>query len=166
MRAPVLITRVTPTVRAAETWVRDRSRREQVLIAFFGGFLALTLFWFAIPRPLLEARATALDRIESYEAIMARLKTAGPVTAAVAVLPDGPIEAALPIHAANFGIVPSSVTPDGDAVAVTMNDARYDAVIPWLAALESGGLVELNQVRMQSRPTPGMVGVTLTVRRP
>ncbi len=164
MKPPVIAGRVTPAMRAAQAWVAERSRREQVLIAFFGGFLALTLFWFAIPRPLLEARATALERIASYEGVMGRLRIAGPISASTAALPEGPIETALPIHAANFGIVPSTVTPQGDAAAVTLNDARYDAVIPWLAALETSGAA-FDEVTIRPGATPGMVAVTLTVRR-
>lgn len=165
MRRTILLARATPAIQAADAWIRQRSRREQVLIAFFGGFLLLTLFWFAVPRPLLEARAEALSRIETYEAIKARVRNAGPGTVGRAVLPEGPIEAALAAQAATFALTPGGVTRDGDAVVVALANARYDSVIPWLASLEGAG-VEIVRVRMTRQPVAGMVDVELRVRQP
>lgn len=165
MRRLVIVERVTPAVSAAAVWMRQRSRREQVLIAFFGGFVLLTLFWFAAPRPLLEARSSAMARIATYESIKARVAAAGagPV---VAPLPDGPVETALSIQASTFALTPASVARQGGDIVIAINDARYDSVVPWLAALEGGGAVAVTAVKMQSRPVPGMVNVELRVREP
>ena len=165
MRRAVLLARATPALQAADGWIRLRSRREQVLIAFFGGFLLLTLFWFAVPRPLLEARAEALSRIETYEAIKARVRNAGPGAVGRAVLPEGPIEAALAAQAATFALTPGGVTRDGDEVVVALANARYDSVMPWLASQEGAG-VEIVRVRMTRQPVAGMVDVELRVRQP
>ena len=164
MKRRVLVERVTPAM-AAAVWMRERSRREQVLIAFFGGFVLLTLFWFAVPRPLLEARSNAMARIETYEAIKARVSNAG-AGAVVAPLPDGPVETTLAIQASTFALTPSSLTRQGGDIVIALNDARYDSVVPWLAALEGGGAVSITEVKMQSRPVPGMVNVELRVREP
>ncbi len=165
MRRTVLLARAAPALQTADAWIRLRSRREQVLIAFFGGFLLLTLFWFAVPRPLLAARSEALARIETYEAIKAQVRNAGPGAVGRAVLPDGPIEAALTAQAATFALTPGGVTREGDVVVVALANARYESVIPWLASLEGAG-VEIVRVRMTRQPVAGMVDVELRVRTP
>ncbi len=164
MRRTILLARAAPALDAANSWIRLRSRREQVLIAFLSGFLFLTLFWFAVPRPLIEARAEALSRIETYEAIKARVRNAGPGAVGRAVLPEGPVEAALVAQAATFALTPGGVTRDGDAVVIALANARYDSVIPWLASLEGAG-IEVVRVRMTRQPVAGMVDVELRVRQ-
>ncbi len=149
---------------AAVAWTRERSRREQILIAFLGGFLILLLFWFAILRPLLVVREDSIDRIAAYESIQARVANAGTVTPG-ATLPDGPLESVIAIHSATFGITPSNITVEGDGVAVTLTGARYDSVIPWLASLEGSG-VAINELRMTRAQAEGTVDATMTVTRP
>ena len=156
------LARTTPAMQAALAWGRERSRREQILIAFFGGFLALTLFWFAIPRPLLEARATALSRIETYETIKARVAAAGPGAASRVAPASGPIESVITARAAQFGLSPSVERADGGLV-VTVSDARYDSVIPWLAALEGEQGAVLSRVRMERGATPGVVNLEFRI---
>lgn len=157
--------RASPALAHAVAWTRERSRREQIMIAFFGGLLLATLFWFAIPRPLLEARADAIDRIAAYETIQGRIVSAGAGGAAVAPLPDGPLESVIAIQSATFGVTPTNVAVDGDDVRVTVSGARYDAVVPWLAALEGSGQVQIVEARMTRGQAEGTVDMTMTVRR-
>jgi general secretion pathway protein M len=154
----------SPAVAAAFAWTRERSRREQVLIAFFSGFVLLTLFWFAILRPLLGVREDSIARIAAYESIKSRVANAGPITPGMA-LPDGPLESVIVIQSAPFGIIPANIAIEGDGVALTLNAARYDSVIPWLGALEGSGLV-ISELRMTRAAAEGTVDATMTVTRP
>lgn len=164
MRQPMTLATASPAVAAAVAWTRERSRREQVLIAFFGGFLLLTLFWFAILRPLLGVREASITRIAAYESIQTRVANAGTLTPGAA-LPDGPLESVIVIQSAPFGITPTNVAVEGDGVAITLTAARYDSVIPWLASLEGSGLV-IGELRMTRAAAEGTVDATMTVTRP
>lgn len=164
MRRPFTLAAASPAVANAVAWTRERSRREQIMIAFFGGLVLATLFWFAIPRPLLEARANAVDRIATYETIQGRIAGAGSGPA-VARLPDGPLETVIATQAATLGITPTEVVADGDDARVTLTGARYDAVVPWLAALEGSGQITIVEARMTRGQAEGTVDMTMTARR-
>ena len=163
MRRPLTQATASPAMAAAVAWTRERSRREQVLIAFFGGFLILTLFWFAILRPLLGVREASIARIAAYESIKTRVANAGPLAPGM-VLPDGPLESVIVIQSAPFGVTPTGIVVEGDGVVVTLTGARYDSVIPWLASLEGSGLV-IGELRMTRAAGEGTVDATMTVTR-
>lgn len=153
----------SPALDNAAAWMASRSRREQALIAFLGGVLVIAIVWLAILRPLLEARATAVGRIAAYEQVMVDVRTAGGVVAPTTSL-SGPLQTAIPVQAATFGIVPT-VTGDESSAEVSVTGARYDAVIPWLAALEASGAT-LSSVNIRRGASEGVVDVTLRVLQP
>ncbi|MEQ7155603.1 type II secretion system protein GspM [Brevundimonas aurifodinae] len=163
MKAPVLLTRPSPALDSAAAWYAGRSRREQVMLAFLGGLLIVAALWLLVLRPLLDMRAASVARIAAYEEVMVRVRTGGPPGTSVAAL-DGPLQTAIPIQAATFGIVPT-VAMEGQTAAVTVSEGRYDSLIPWLAALESSGAV-LSSVELQRGSQPGAVNATLRVERP
>ena len=150
----------SPALDSAAAWMASRSRREQILIAGLGGFLIIAAVWLLILRPLIDARATAISRIAAYEQVMVDVRTAGALGPSVPAL-DGPLETAIPAQASTFGIAPT-VTADGD---VTVTGARYDSVIPWLAALEASGAT-LSAVNIRRGAAEGVVDVTLRVVQP
>lgn len=153
----------SPALDNAAAWLASRSRREQALIAFLGGVLVIAIVWLAILRPLFEARATAVGRIAAYEQVMVDVRTAGGVVAPTTSL-SGPLPTAIPVQAATFGIVPT-VTGDESSAEVSVTGARYDAVIPWLAALEASGAT-LSSVNIRRGASEGVVDVTLRVLQP
>ncbi len=163
MRSPIILGRASPALSVASAWMAGRSRREQILLAVLGGFLVVALLWLAILRPLLDARAAAIGRIAAYETVMVRVRTAGPLGPSAQPL-TGPLASAIPTQAATFGVIPT-VTADGDAAEVTVADARYDSVVPWLAGLEAAGAT-LSSVRIDRGSQPGVVNVSLRVSRP
>lgn len=152
----------SPAFDSAAVWMAARSRREQVMIAFLGGLIVVAVLWLLILRPLLDARATAIGRIAAYEQVMVDVRASGGVVSASGGL-SGPLTEAIPTQAATFGVVPT-VTGDDTTAEVSVAAARYDAVIPWLAALEASGAT-LSAVRIQRGGADGVVGVTLTVSR-
>lgn len=159
MKPPALLDRASPAVAAAAGWMAGRSRREQVLLAVLGGFLTVAALWLLLLRPLQEARTMAVDRIAAYETVMVRVRTAGGAAGPMAQPLTGPLETAMPVQAATFGVVPT-VTPDGDAVLVTVTEARYDSLVPWLAALEASGAA-LSSVRIERGSQPGAVDLSM-----
>lgn len=163
MNRPVLLDRASPAIAAASDWMAGRSLREQALIAALGGFVLVAVLWLAILRPLLDARAAAIGRIAAYETVMVQIRTAGAVGPTAQPL-TGPLEAAIPTQAATFGVIPT-VAAEGDAVTVTVTEARYDSVVPWLAGLETSGAV-LSSVRIERGGQPGVVNVSLRVSQP
>lgn len=159
----MILDRSPPALASAAAWMAGRSRREQILLAVLGGFLVVAGLWLLILQPLLDARATAIGRIAAYETVIVRVRTAG-AAGPVAEPLTGPLETAIPAHAAPFGVVPT-VSPDGDGAVVTVAEARYDSVTSWLAALESSG-ASLSSVRIERGGQPGVVNVSLGVSRP
>ena len=154
----------SPALDSAAAWMASRSRREQALIAFLGGVLVIAVVWLALLRPLLDARATAVGRIAAYEQVMVDVRAAGGAVAAPAAALSGPLQTAIPTQAATFGIVPT-VTGDDVSAEVSVTGARYDAVIPWLAALETSGAT-LSSVNIRRGASEGVVDVTLRVLQP
>ena len=148
---------------SAAAWMASRSRREQAMIAFLGGLIVIAIVWLAILRPLFDARATAVGRIAAYEQVMVDVRSSGGVAAPTASL-SGPLQTAIPTQAATFGIVPT-VTGDDGSAEVRVTGARYDAVIPWLAALEASGAT-LSSVNIRRGASEGVVDVTLRVLQP
>ena len=154
----------SPALDSAAAWMASRSRREQALIAFLGGVLIIAVVWLALLRPLLDARATAIGRIAAYEQVMVDVRAAGGAVAAPAAGLSGPLPTAIPTQAATFGIVPT-VSGDDASAEVSVTGARYDAVIPWLAALEASGAT-LSSVNIRRGASEGVVDVTLRVLQP
>lgn len=150
----------SPAFDNAAVWMAGRSRREQVMIAFLGGLLVVAVLWLAVLRPLLDARQTAIGRIAAYEQALVDVRASGGVIAPVAAL-SGPLQSAIPTQAATFGIVPT-VTGDDTTAEVAVTGARYDAVIPWLSALEASGAT-LSSVNIRRGASDGVVDVTLSI---
>lgn len=154
----------SPALDSAAAWMAGRSRREQVMIAFLGGLVLIAVVWLAIVRPLLDARQTAVGRIAAYEQVMVDVRAAGGAVATSTSSLSGPLQAAIPTHAAAFGIIPT-VTGDDTSADVAVTGARYDAVIPWLASLEASGAT-LSAVNIRRGASEGIVDVTLSVLQP
>lgn len=152
-----------PAFDAASAWMAARSRREQVMIAVLGAVVLIAVLWLLILRPLLDARATAIGRIAAYEQVMVDVRTAGAVSAPAAPL-SGPLQSAIPAQAATFGLTPT-VAGDDTSAEVGVTGARYDAVIPWLGALEGAGAT-LSSVQIRRGASDGLVDVTLRATQP
>lgn len=154
----------SPALDNAAAWMASRSRREQAMIAFLSGLIVIAIVWLAILRPLLEARATAIGRIAAHEQVMVDVRAAGGAVSTSTPALSGPLQEAIPVQAATFGIVPT-ITGDDSSADVSVTGARYDAVIPWLAALEASGAI-LSSVTIRRGASEGVVDVTLRVLQP
>ena len=75
-------TRAAPAVERANAWLAERWAREGVMLAGLAALGLVVAGWYGVVRPLLEARQTAIARIELYETLQARLRAAPAGTAA------------------------------------------------------------------------------------
>lgn len=159
-------TRAAPAVDRANVWLAERSARERVLLAGLAALGLVVVGWYGIAQPLLNARQTAVERIELYEMLQARLR-ASPAGAAVApgAPPiSGPLDEAAR-QAAASNALNAEVTGDAERIAVRVTNARFDAAVPFVRALEGGGAV-VGELRMESAGQPGLINVSLTAARP
>ena len=145
-------------------WWRMRSRRERILLGVMGGLIGLWLVLGLVVLPIQRARAEALADIRTYEGLIARLRSAGPIGAQPAVVRTGGAPAQiLSSTAAPFGIVPV-VNAEGSELRVTVNDASYEGLLRWIAAVEQGSRLRVAAMRLDRRPAGGFVSARLTVR--
>lgn len=153
---------VEPARQKAIGWWQGRSPREQWLLGGLAALLAVWLGLTQIVQPVLRARAEAQADIRTYAALNARLQGAGPLTAAPAQA-SGPPAAILSTTGAQFGIV-AVVNAEGSGFRVTVGEAPYDAVLRWIAAFEQSSRLRVTRMRLDRRPSSGLVSAELMVR--
>ena len=156
-----------PAVNRARVWLDGRSSRERVLLGILAFWAGVAFFWYVVLGPLLSANAEARDRIALYEQLQARLRIAPGDAAAASAGPtmaeDAALDAALGEMAPVLGLAPE-IAADGDRVQVTIANARFDSVVPFVQAIERGGGV-VEAMRMDATEQAGLVNLTMTVSR-
>lgn len=124
----------------------NRSLREKRLILTMLALLALTLVWYGVIRPLGDALSS--ERARHADAVI-RLGTTEAQVAAIREADRNrppPLNAALVdtvrARAADAGFTLASLTQDRPTrVRVAIQSARPEALVPWLARLESAGIL-------------------------
>jgi len=162
-----MIRHLTPAVARASAWLDERSARERLLLQVMAALGLIAVLWYAVIQPLASARETALERIALYESLQSRLRQgpAGPPPAVTSpALPGGSLVDAARQAAVAQGLA-ADIQGDAERITVTMAAARFDAALPFLQTLESGG-VELADVRLQAADQPGLINLTLSATRP
>lgn len=151
-------------------WFDARSLREKRLLLVMAALLALTVVWYGVIRPvgdgLSDARARHADaviRLGETRAAVAAIRGAQgnrppPLT--------GTLADAVRARAADAGFTLASLTEDGPGrVRVAIQSARASALLPWVARLESAGiLVDAATFTDNGDRTVG-VSLTLKARR-
>jgi general secretion pathway protein M len=145
------------------TWWQARSTREKWLVSILGGLLTTWLLAVTVILPIQRARTVALADIRTYESLIARLNSAGPIGATPQVQSSGSPNMILSNTASQFGVVPV-INSDVAGLRVTVADAPYDAVIRWIAAVEQTSSIRVVIMRLMRRPSNGFVSAELTVR--
>ncbi len=127
-------------------WFDGRALREKRLILVMLALLALTLVWFGVIRPLGDALSSARER---HADAVIRL---GETQARVAAIRDidrhrpppltGTFADAIRARAADAGFALASLDEDGaNRVRVSIQSARPAALVPWVARLETAGIL-------------------------
>lgn len=166
MIVAVVRNRAAPAIERANEWLTGRSERERLLLGFLTALGIGAIGWYGIIQPLLISRQTAVERIELYESLQARLRAAPPgaVPASGTVPITGPLDEAVRKAGAE-GALAVQVVGGADRVSVTVTGARFDSAVPFVRALESGGAV-VEDLRMETGSQPGLINLTLTATRP
>jgi len=159
--------RTAPAVKAATVWLETRSRREQRLILVFAGLAAAAVAWYGVAQPILRVREDATVRIETAAVLLARLQAAPIGQVAVVQAPlGGPVADILNQRASAAGLTPAGVEPDVDGASVVIENARYDAVIPFVATVEGVDGAMLRDLRIERTGQPGLVQLQMRVAQP
>lgn len=128
-------------------WWGARTLREKRLLLAMAALLTLVLLWFAVIRPLMDARAAAEQRLNAAVTELARARAEA---AAISRSPAGPNNNPVPLPVDGFlmqsgaeqGFTNLSVVADGASRAtISMANARPQAYFGWIAQLEARGLM-------------------------
>jgi general secretion pathway protein M len=140
-------------------WWAARSVRERRLLLAMTALLALVLVWFALIRPLVDARNAAEQRLNAAvtdlararaEAAMLKQQAAG-ASASAAALP-GPLDAFLMQSGAEQGFTGLQVVADGPARAsISIAQVRPAPFFGWIGQMEARGLAVDS---LSARPNP------------
>lgn len=141
------------------------TRRERVLV--LGALPLIALFgvyrfgWL----PLVDLRAQARNEIAGYRTLVAAAQDRGdapPVQASV-IAPGDPLANRVTRSAEAAGVLVRRLEPDGDRVRISLDDATFDTVILWIAAMEADEGIALVAAEIDRRTAPGTVSARLTV---
>ena len=152
---------IEPYAARGRSWWDARPEREQRLLAILGAIAAIALLIVLVVRPLQAARARALADIRTYETLSAGLRAAGPDIGRRAALGRGSLSTAVTGSAATAGLTIQRLEPEGGRTRVVIENASYDSIVAWLSELERSGGVRIAEVKLDRRPTAGMVGAQL-----
>lgn len=159
-RFPVLERRRT----AFGLWWGDRTPRERRLLVALGSTALLVLIVFAIYRPLSDARARAVADIHTYEVLAAQLRIAGPELSRLRAIDRSASPATVTSSASAFGLNISQLSPQGDVIRVSLQEADFTKIIQWLVQLESTTTLRVSEVRLDRRPSPGLVNAQIALK--
>ncbi len=151
-------------VDAAGFWA-ERTGRERLLLTVAFGLGAVWFAFIMILQPMQEKRGQMEQRITRYESAIAWLSQpegAAPIPLSADTRPVPQIVTAL---AEAQGLTIRRLEPEGDMVRVTLDDARFEAVVLWLEKLETDSALRIMALALSRRPTPGLVSTTVSVQR-
>ncbi len=141
------------------------SAREKLLVSsVLPAVILFALYQFAW-LPLAQTRIDAKSQIASYRALSHAAQTQGDqqrFTAPVAP-PTTPLPTRITQSAVSAGVLVRRLEPDGALVRVTLDDAPFDAVIGWIAAMEADHAITLVSLELDRRTAPGIVAARLAV---
>lgn len=158
-----------PALRAASAWLDARSRRERVLILGLGLLAVVAVLWYGLALPLMRAREAATLRIETAAELSSRLRTTPAAVGAPGVAPlEGALADVVARRAEAAGLALTRVEPDaaGEGASIGIDNARYDAVMPFVAALEGADGAQVRNLSVERTGQPGMVRMQMRIVRP
>ncbi len=121
-------------------WWGGRSLREQRLLMFMGGLLAVVLLWFAVITPALSWRTGSTERRAEAAADLALIEAGTTrVTAGSSTLSISEIETTAR-RAADAGGVNAVLNPADGGLGFSINGATTATLFGWLATLQAGGV--------------------------
>ena len=143
-------------------WFSRLSLRERVLLAAALPLaLVLMLYQFAWV-PLQDARAARLEEIAAYRMVSAAAaRRAADPTPVAAPAPADPIATRVTQSAEAAGLQLRRLEPEGAGLRVTLDDVSFDALMLWLAEMQTTFAVRIAALEVDRRPAPGIVSTRL-----
>lgn len=140
-------------------WWRERSQREQLLLAIMAALLLIVGLWLGVLRPLAAARDAAAERLALAETELGDVRAmAEPLRRAEALArpqAQTPLIEQVRRRIAEAGLTAERVEAAGDGVAVRIAAVKPVAILRWLAQAEGvdGMVVEQLQISRNSDDT-------------
>ena len=158
------------TARLIAAW-NARSPRERWLLGIMLALVGAVLVWLLILRPLGDTLSDARERHgRAVEALAEARGQAAAITALQKANPpsvQGPLEAVVGQAASEAGFQLSRLAPEGEGrVGVSIGAARPQALFGWLAGLEAGRGLIVEQANISANADKTLSAqVTLKARR-
>jgi general secretion pathway protein M len=134
--------------------------RETLLIAALVLTATGAAGWTWAWQPLLADRAALRAELAEARTLAAALDAWPEGTEAPSPAPSTPLPARVTRSAEAAGIALARIERRGAGLSVTVEEVAFDTLIPWLAALESGG-ARLAAIEIDRRPLPGLVSARI-----
>lgn len=168
-KSSVLRTAMNPAIASViGSWFAARSGRERGLILCLGALAAICGLWYGVGSPLLEIREAAHARLIAASEASASLEARAQATETSNLTAlQGPISDVMATRAAAFGITLTQIEAGGsdDTASAIVTSDRYDAVMPFVAALERVDGAQILSLRLVQAGKPGLVRLQIRVRR-
>ena len=150
--------------------------RERVMVAVGAVVVLITLIYLVFWEPLANARAKQQAALTDERALAERLETIGAAVQKARASGVGAIQgrdqSLLTLidqqgRAPELGKPPSRMQPEGEnEVKVWFEDVSFDALVRWMAQLETRNGVKIVGAEIERRAGAGLVNARLTVTRP
>ena len=147
------------------TLLDGRTQRERLLIAGVAGLVLVWAGFALVWQPLWAARASLAAGILRADQMLVRVQRLPPPAATAPVIDDRPLAVIATTTAGDMGLQVRRLQPQGAAVQVALEDAPFDFVLLWIAALERDHALRLTDLTLTRRTGPGLVAATLTLER-
>jgi general secretion pathway protein M len=155
---------------------RELQPRERVIVAAGAVVVALTLIYLVLWEPFANARAKQTAALADERALAERLETIATAMDKARASGVGAIQgreqSLLTLidqqgKSSELGRPPARLQPEGDnEVKVWFEDVPFDALVRWMATLESRYGVQIAGADIERRAGAGLVNARLTVTRP
>ena len=141
------------------------SRREKMLMLAALPLVVLFAGYRFVWMPLNEARMAARAEIRGYQTLIEAAENQGnqPAEVESVAVVTTPLATRITASAELAGVLVRRLEPEGAVVRVSLDDAPYDAVINWVAAMETDAAIALVAIELDRRTAPGIVAARLTL---
>ena len=155
---------------------RELQARERLIVATGAVVVLITLIYLVLWEPFANARARQAAALADERALAERLETIGVSVQKARASGIGAVQGSgqslLTLidqqgKSPELGKAPTRLQPEGDnEVKIWFEDVPFDALVRWMATLESRYGVQIAGAELERRTGAGLVNARLTVTRP
>lgn len=156
-------------------WYLGLEPRERLMVSVGGVVLLLAVIWGLLINPVYSASAAAERRIDTKRETLAFLRSAAAELAGATDVPAGRPDLAgqslvviidRSARQAGLGAALTSNQPIGeDGIRVRLENASFEAVARWLAAINQESGLAIETASFDRAPESGRVNANLTLRQ-